>query len=379
MRLRRACTCLPSDRRRRTLLGSTLVDLRRRRRNHRRKVAFRAHFFLTRRVCSEASACIFFIMLRAMWCAILGSTLTFADVRLIGWSEKPGIANQDVWMQAGTHRESPAWDGENLTLLSWKPRAFLRHGLLDERECEHLKRLAQHKLKRSTVVGAEGKGMTTDHRTSQGMFLRSRGQDEVVERVERKMATLARIPPEHGELLQILYYGPSQEYKAHMDQVRHGDNGGLRAATVLAYLNDVEWGGETIFPKGVPAEGVPRPSQQTELSECARKAGVAVKPRKGDALLFYGLDLFGNVDSQALHAGCPVLGGEKWTATKWIHQSKFDAGPSIKCNPPDECKDLNQSCANWAAAGECESNPKYMRGEEIMQDCGQCMKSCHVC
>lgn len=318
-------------------------------------------------------------MHRTVLCAIVGSTLTLADMRLIGWSEKPGIANQDVWMQAGAQREAPAWDAANLTLLSWQPRAFLRHGFLDEGECEHLKRLAQHKLQRSTVVGAEGKGVTTNHRTSQGMFLRSRGQDEVVERVERKMATLARIPPEHGELLQILHYGPSQEYKAHMDQVRHGDNGGLRAATVLVYLNDVEWGGETIFPKGVPAEGVPHPSQQSELSECAREAGVAVKPRKGDALLFYGLDLFGNVDSEALHAGCPVLRGEKWTATKWIHQSKFDAGPSIRCNPPGVCKDLNQSCATWAAAGECERNPKYMRGEEIMQDCGQCMKSCNVC
>lgn len=315
-------------------------------------------------------------MLRAAWWAIGGMAMAMAasadDSRLIGWSEKPGIANKDDGGGVSTAHA-------DVTLLSWQPRTFLYHGLLDERECEHLKQLAEHKLERSTVVGREGQGVTTNHRTSEGMFLRARGQDQVVEGVERKMAVLARIPPEQGELLQILHYGPSQEYKAHMDQVKHGDNGGLRAATVLAYLNDVEWGGETVFPNGVPAEGIPHPSQRTDLSECAQKAGLAIKPKRGDALLFYGLDLHGNVDHKAVHAGCPVLRGEKWTATKWMHQSKFEAGPPLKCNPPGVCKDLNPSCAAWAAAGECQRNPNYMRGEKTMQDCGQCVKSCHVC
>ena len=42
-----------------------------------------------------------------------------------------------------------------------------------------------------------------------------------------------------------------------------------------------------------------------------------VKPIKGDALLFYDLDLRNKFDKAALHAGCPVLAGVKWTATKW--------------------------------------------------------------
>ena len=42
-----------------------------------------------------------------------------------------------------------------------------------------------------------------------------------------------------------------------------------------------------------------------------------MKPIKGDALLFYDLDLRNKFDKAALHAGCPVLAGVKWTATKW--------------------------------------------------------------
>lgn len=54
-----------------------------------------------------------------------------------------------------------------------------------------------------------------------------------------------------------------------------------------------------------------------DLSPCAKK-GVAVKPREGSALLFYGITLDGNTDPTSLHASCPVIRGEKWTATKWM-------------------------------------------------------------
>jgi prolyl 4-hydroxylase len=48
---------------------------------------------------------------------------------------------------------------------------------------------------------------------------------------------------------------------------------------------------------------------------CAQ-AGLAVKPRVGDALLFYSLTPDGGKDKLSLHAGCPVIKGEKWSATK---------------------------------------------------------------
>lgn len=52
-------------------------------------------------------------------------------------------------------------------------------------------------------------------------------------------------------------------------------------------------------------------------STCGQK-GIAVKPKKGDALMFYNLLENGRADGQSLHQGCPVIKGDKWTATKRI-------------------------------------------------------------
>jgi len=43
-------------------------------------------------------------------------------------------------------------------------------------------------------------------RTSSGMFL-SRGQDDVVTRIEHRIARVSGVPFENGESLQILHYG----------------------------------------------------------------------------------------------------------------------------------------------------------------------------
>jgi hypothetical protein len=50
--------------------------------------------------------------------------------------------------------------------------------------------------------------------------------------------------------------------------------------------------------------------------ECAKK-GLGVKASRGDALLFFSLKPDGTTsDSASLHAGCPVIKGTKWIATK---------------------------------------------------------------
>ena len=60
------------------------------------------------------------------------------------------------------------------------------------------------------------------------------------------------------------------------------------------------------------------PPQQTaeHYSACAMK-GLAVKPAAGSAVAFWSLQTDGRLDSGALHGGCPVLKGTKWSATKW--------------------------------------------------------------
>lgn len=56
---------------------------------------------------------------------------------------------------------------------------------------------------------------------------------------------------ENGEATQVLRYGPGQKYEGHYDYFFdrvHNQRGGHRYATVLMYLNNVEEGGETVFP-----------------------------------------------------------------------------------------------------------------------------------
>jgi len=99
----------------------------------------------------------------------------------------------------------------------------------------------------------------------------------------------------------------------------------------------------------------------------------SVKPRKGDALLFFNLKPDGTTDSVSLHGGCPVIKGEKWSATKWIRVSSFDKVH----HPQGNCTDENESCTKWAALGECIKNPEYMVGTTALP--GYCRRSCNVC
>jgi 2OG-Fe(II) oxygenase superfamily len=58
-----------------------------------------------------------------------------------------------------------------------------------------------------------------------------------------------------------------------------------------------------------------------EFSKCAQQ-GVATKPRAGDALLFFSQTPANELDTHSLHSGCPVIAGEKWSATKWMRVGK---------------------------------------------------------
>ncbi|KAK6128345.1 hypothetical protein DH2020_037911 [Rehmannia glutinosa] len=100
-----------------------------------------------------------------------------------------------------------------------------------------------------------------------------------------------------------------------------------------------------------------------------------VKPRKGDALLFFSLHPNATTDDSSLHGSCPVIEGEKWSATKWIHVRSFDM-PLTQWTVSG-CVDENPNCEAWAVRGECEKNPLYMVGSKGV--IGNCRKSCKVC
>lgn len=208
-------------------------------------------------------------------------------------------------------------------ILSWEPRAFLYHNFLSKEECNHLIDLAKPRLTKSTVVdSATGKTIDSSVRTSSGMFL-NRGQDTIIKNIEKRIADFTFIPVEHGEGLQVLHYKVGQKYEPHYDYFLdefNTKNGGQRIATVLMYLSDVEEGGETIFPA---AEGnISSVPWWNELSECGKR-GLAVKPQMGDALLFWSMHPDGTLDPSSVHGGCPVIKGNKWSSTKWMHVDEY--------------------------------------------------------
>ncbi|CAJ2642899.1 probable prolyl 4-hydroxylase 3 [Trifolium pratense] len=208
-------------------------------------------------------------------------------------------------------------------ILSWEPRAFIYHNFLSKEECEYMINLAKPFMAKSSVVDSKtGKSTESRVRTSSGMFLK-RGKDKIIQKIERRIADFTFIPVENGEGLQVLHYGVGEKYEPHYDyflDAFNTKNGGQRVATVLMYLSDVEEGGETVFPAAkANFSSVP---WWNDLSECARK-GLSVKPKMGDALLFWSMRPDATLDASSLHGGCPVIRGNKWSSTKWLHLEEY--------------------------------------------------------
>ncbi|GAB4827782.1 Probable prolyl 4-hydroxylase 7 [Ancistrocladus abbreviatus] len=310
-----------------------------------------------------------------------GSSVRFDPTRVTQLSWTPrfqlsvfGILEKFVFKFLLGHTHSLSLEDPLFFFVWWIRRAFLYKGFLTGEECDHMIKLARSKLEKSMVADNEsGKSIESEVRTSSGMFLK-KAQDEVVAGIEERIAAWTFLPIENGEAMQILHYEHGQKYEPHFDYFHDKVNqelGGHRVATVLMYLSDVEKGGETVFPNSKAKVEQPKDGS---WSDCSRK-GYAVKPRKGDALLFFSLHPDATTDPSSLHGSCPVIEGEKWSATKWIHVRSFDK--PVRRGADGDCVDDNPNCAQWAAVGECEKNPQYMVGTEKMK--GYCRKSCKVC
>ncbi len=189
------------------------------------------------------------------------------------------------------------------------PRVILFGNLLAPEECEELIEMSRGKLARSSVVNAAtGNYDVHPHRTSSGTHF-NRGENPLIQRIERRVSELVQHPVERGEPLQILHYQPGGEYKPHydyFDPAQPGNEivlrqGGQRVATLVMYLNDVEAGGSTVFPE----------------------IGLDVLPRRGNAVYFAYTTEQGELDARSLHGGNPVTEGEKWIATKWFRQRAY--------------------------------------------------------
>ncbi len=213
---------------------------------------------------------------------------------------EPALDDTPLYLDAGDRRV-------HVLSAQLQPRVVVFGNLLSDVECEALIELARPRMARSRTVATKtgGEEINVD-RTSDGMFFQ-RGETELIQRIEARIAALLRWPLQNGEGLQILRYGPGAEYKPHYDYFDPAEpgtpsilkRGGQRVATLVMYLGEPERGGGTVFPD----------------------VHLEVAPKRGNAV-FFSYDR-PHPSTRTLHGGSPVLAGEKWIATKWLREREF--------------------------------------------------------
>jgi prolyl 4-hydroxylase len=198
-------------------------------------------------------------------------------------------------------------------VLSQSPGIAVASQLLSADECRLLMAMSTPLLRRSrTLDPATGLPMQQVAPEQQVRTSSDASHDPVVEDlalrlVQQRMATAAGVDLLNAEPLIVLRYQPGEQYRPHRDYLNPGSlqrdrpQAGNRARSICAYLSPVVSGGETDFPL----------------------AGVRVAPVPGSAVIFDSLTAAGHPDPRSLHAGLPVVEGEKWLATLWLRQQRY--------------------------------------------------------
>jgi prolyl 4-hydroxylase len=214
---------------------------------------------------------------------------------------EPQLDESPLYIDAGDRRV-------HVLQVMLNPRVVVFGNLLSDEECDELIGIAKPRLARSLTVQTKtgGEEVNAD-RTSSGMFFQ-RGENELVRRLEERIGRLLSWPVENGEGLQILHYTPGTEYKPHYDYFDPSEpgtptilrRGGQRVGTLVMYLSEPEKGGGTVFPD----------------------IHMEVSPKRGNAV-FFSYER-AHPSTKTLHGGAPVLAGEKWIATKWLRERRFE-------------------------------------------------------
>lgn len=127
--------------------------------------------------------------------------------------------------------------------------------------------------------------------------------------IDESIAALLGIDPDSGETMQGQRYAPGQQFRAHHDFFHEGEaywaamkaSGGQRTWTAMIYLNEVEEGGATWFPK----------------------AGIRIAPKRGLLLAWNNMNPDGSPNPFTLHEGMPVVRGTKYIVTKWFREGSW--------------------------------------------------------
>ena len=193
-------------------------------------------------------------------------------------------------------------------ILSADPAITIFKDVLNTVDCAHLIFVSRPLLQRADVIDPTSQkgGMISDVRTNLSTFLPFGNVDVISRHIELKIICETGEDLALSEPMSILFYAPGEFYRPHVDYfnpnltVSRGlmEDGGQRTSSAITYLSEPLAGGGTSFPK----------------------LKLTAPPRVGSTLWFRNCHAGGQIDDRTLHAGDPVVQGEKWVVTKWFRQ-----------------------------------------------------------
>ncbi|XP_077307484.1 prolyl 4-hydroxylase subunit alpha-3 isoform X2 [Lithobates pipiens] len=205
------------------------------------------------------------------------------------------------------HMEEPWLHRPNVTHLRTRD---LYEGLCQTRGSQ---------LHRSVVASGE-KQAEAEYRISKSAWLKDT-VDPIIRNIDVRIAaaTGLNVQPPYAEYFQIVNYGIGGHYEPHFDHATslksplYRTKTGNRMATFMIYLSPVDVGGSTAFIY----------------------ANFSTPVEKNAAIFWWNLHRNGEGNEDTLHAGCPVLVGNKWVANKWIHEYGQEFNRPCSLNPDD--------------------------------------------
>lgn len=215
---------------------------------------------------------------------------------------------------------TPSW-----AWLSDRPRVATCRGFATREECAHLVNKVAAAMKPASAY-RRGNSANEDAElasfSGRGHPIAALHTDSVTRMLERRVSALAQWPMEKLEPCSIVCYRPGEEYRPHVDffsdaQIqanaeRRRDHGGQRVATFLLYLRAPGAGGETRYPE----------------------AAVDVRGEEGMGVIHYNVTPDGAQDPASVHAGQPVLEGEKWLWRSTLREHSLYAAPVARVGAP---------------------------------------------
>ena len=181
---------------------------------------------------------------------------------------------------------------------------YIFRDFIGEQQCSQLIQLIDSRITPSPLFNdGDGAGI----RTSSTHYFAD--DQPVAIAVARRIDALLGLDHSHAETLQGQRYLPGEEYRHHCDFFRtdrehwHRERlrGGQRTWTAMLYLNAVEMGGATHFPR----------------------LDLSIQPEPDMLVVWNNMSEKGSANYATVHAGQPVLAGRKYVVTQWYRQCSW--------------------------------------------------------